>query len=88
LTNGLLPINPSAMAEPNLIAEVDAFLARKDVQMTASTFGRLAANDGKLVDRLKSGGRVWPETAEKIRSFMRNHGKSRRARQPARAGAA
>src|ERR1700730_15393299 len=33
-----------------------------------STFGRLAVNDGKLVNRLRLGGRVTIETAERVRA--------------------
>ena len=36
-----------------------------------STFGRLAVNDGKLVSRLRYGGRVTPETASRVLDFMR-----------------
>ena len=35
-----------------------------------STFGRLAVNDGKLVSRLRLGGRVTTETAERVRAFI------------------
>ena len=38
--------------------------------MAESTFGRLAVNDGKLVSRLRFGGRVTIETVERVRSFM------------------
>src|SRR5437764_1474691 len=35
-----------------------------------STFGRLAVNDGKLVGRLRLGGRVTTETVERVRAFI------------------
>ena len=35
-----------------------------------STFGRLAVNDGKLVGRLRLGGRVTSETVERVRAFI------------------
>jgi hypothetical protein len=38
--------------------------------MAETTFGRLAVNDGKFVSRLRSGGRVTPETAARVRSFI------------------
>jgi hypothetical protein len=38
-----------------------------------STFGRLAVNDGKLVSRLRFGGRVTTETAERVRGFIARH---------------
>jgi hypothetical protein len=41
-----------------------------------STFGRAAINDGKLVSRLRDGGRITTDTLERLRSFMaRNDGK-------------
>src|SRR6202007_232631 len=39
-------------------------------RMAESTFGRLAVNDGKLVSRLRLGGRVTTGTAERVRAFM------------------
>jgi hypothetical protein len=38
--------------------------------LAESTFGRLAVNDGKLVGRLRLGGRVTTETADRLRAFM------------------
>src|SRR5258708_3062720 len=38
--------------------------------MAESTFGRRAVNDGKLVSRLRIGGRVTMETVERVRTFM------------------
>jgi SAM-dependent methyltransferase len=35
-----------------------------------STFGRLAVNDGKLVGRLRLGGRVTTDTLERVRAFI------------------
>ena len=35
-----------------------------------STFGRLAVNDGKLVGRLRLGGRVRTDTVERLRAFI------------------
>jgi SAM-dependent methyltransferase len=35
-----------------------------------STFGRLAVNDGKLVNRMRLGGRVTTETADRVRAFI------------------
>jgi SAM-dependent methyltransferase len=42
----------------------------RTVGIAESTFGRLAVNDGKLVGRLRLGGRVTTETAERVRAFM------------------
>ncbi len=42
----------------------------RDAGLAESTFGRLAVNDGKLVARLRDGGRVTTATVERIRAFM------------------
>src|SRR5262249_5624212 len=39
-------------------------------KMAESTFGRLAVNDGKLVGRLRLGGRVRTDTVERVRAFI------------------
>lgn len=60
--------------------EIEAFLS--ETGMGPSYFGKAAVGNSELVERLKNGGRIWPETEERIRSFMR----SRRAdRSPERA---
>ena len=38
--------------------------------MAESTFGRRAVNDGKLVSRLRLGGRVTTETADRVHAFI------------------
>ena len=38
--------------------------------LAESTFGRRAVNDGKLISRLRFGGRVTTETLDKVRAFM------------------
>jgi hypothetical protein len=38
--------------------------------MAESTFGRLAVNDGKLVSRLRLGGRITTETADRVHAFI------------------
>lgn len=57
--------------DTTLRQEIDTFLARTG--MAKSTFGRLAVNDGKFVDRIRAGSRCWPETAEKVCTFMTAH---------------
>ena len=54
-----------------LLAEIDAFLKR--TQMPVTVFGLNACNDGKLIPTLKKGRRVWPETAQKIRAYIKNY---------------
>ena len=39
-------------------------------RMAESTFGRLAVNDGKLVSRLRLGGRVTTDTVARVRAFI------------------
>ena len=39
-------------------------------RIAESTFGRLAVNDGKLVGRLRLGGRVTTETVDRVRAFI------------------
>lgn len=51
-----------------LLSEIDRFLAAEGIG--EHRFGILAAKNGRLVERLRSGGRIWPETEEQIRSFM------------------
>lgn len=51
-----------------LLSEIEAFLA--EFGIGEHRFGILAANNGRLVERLRSGGRVWPETEDRVRKFM------------------
>jgi SAM-dependent methyltransferase len=63
-----------------LLEEIAEYCRR--ARMAESTFGRLAVNDGKLVSRLRLGGRITPQTRERVRAFMA------RAPQPQMNGAA
>ena len=56
------------MESEALLQEISGYCRR--VGMAESTFGRLAVNDGKLVSRLRFGGRVRGKTVERVRSFM------------------
>ncbi len=42
----------------------------RSAKMAESTFGRHAVNDGKLVSRLRLGGRVTTDTVERVRAFI------------------
>src|SRR5262249_1879252 len=42
----------------------------RSVGIAESTFGRLAVNDGKLVGRLRLGGKVTTDTVERVRAFI------------------
>lgn len=59
----------------NLLTDIDAFLS--ETGMGEYRFGLLAAKNGRLVERLRSGTtpkgkpvRIWPETEMQIRAFM------------------
>lgn len=53
-----------------LLSEIDAFRAISG--LSDYTFGLRAARNGRLVQRLRDGGRVWPETEAMVRSFIRS----------------
>lgn len=59
-----------------LLREIDAFL--KTAEIGEHRFGILAANNGRLVERLRNGRRVWPDTEQRVREFLAS-------RQPERA---
>lgn len=54
--------------KPNLLSDIEAFLT--ETGMGAFRFGWLATKNGRLVERLRSGGRIWPETEAEVRAFM------------------
>lgn len=56
------------MSNHPILADVEAFLATHG--MPASTFGRRAVKDWKLVTSLRKGRRLWPETEARVRTFM------------------
>lgn len=60
-----------ADARQQLLDEIEAFL--KKHSMFASYFGRDAINDTALVSRLRAGGTVQLETADRLRAFMRGY---------------
>src|SRR6202050_2206615 len=51
-----------------LLSEISAFCRAQ--AMAETTFGRAAINDGKLVSRLRDGGRITTQTLERLRMFM------------------
>ncbi len=55
-----------------LVETIAEFCRHNDI--AESTFGRRAVNDGKFVARLRDGGRITPETLERISRFMSEHG--------------
>jgi hypothetical protein len=57
-----------AMEGASLLREISDYC--RGAEMAESTFGRLAVNDGKFVGRLREGGAVTPQTAERVRSYI------------------
>jgi SAM-dependent methyltransferase len=64
------------MDSETLLREISEYCRRAN--LAESTFGRLAINDGKLVRRLRDGGRITTDTFDRIQAFM--------AKGPAHAG--
>ncbi|HEX2216364.1 MAG TPA: hypothetical protein VHG27_06685 [Xanthobacteraceae bacterium] len=56
------------MAATQLLNEIAEYCRRAGV--AESTFGRRVVNDGKLVSRLRQGGRLTTDTLDRIRSFL------------------
>ena len=52
-----------------LLSEIDQFLA--EFPMGVSYFGKVSTGNSEVVQRLREGRRVWPETEQKMRDFMR-----------------
>ncbi|QCL88760.1 MULTISPECIES: hypothetical protein [Agrobacterium tumefaciens complex] len=55
--------------QTELLKEIERCLPKSGVG--PHRFGILAAGNGRLIERLRSGGRVWPDTEEKVRDFIR-----------------
>jgi len=60
------------MNAETLLAQIDEACRRMNIAQT--TFGRQAVNDGKLVSRLQSGGRVTLETVNRVHRFIAERG--------------
>ena len=56
------------MRAEELLREISDYC--RSAGLAESTFGRAAINDGKLVSRLRNGGRITTDTLDKIRGFM------------------
>lgn len=59
------------MNTEQLLEEISSFCRRAG--MAESTFGRRVVNDGKLVQRLRHGGRITTDTLDRIRSYLTGH---------------
>ena len=55
----------------HLLCDIEEFLSRQELAPTR--FGELALSDRHFVRQLRAGRRVWPETEEKVRKFMRDY---------------
>ena len=51
-----------------ILNDIENFLLK--VKMKPATFGRACNGDPNLIFDLRKGRRIWPETEQKIRSFM------------------
>lgn len=65
----------------NLISEIKEFLA--DSGLSAYRFGFLAVRNGRLVERLEAGKRIWPETEAEVRAFIRSERRRNKTQQGA-----
>ncbi len=65
----MLPIMVAGMTtEAELIRRIETYCATHKV--AASTFGRKAVNDGKLVDRLRAGKSITLDTLRRIEAAL------------------
>ena len=62
-----------------LLADAEAFITREG--MGDAYFGKAACGNSELIQRLRGGGRVWPETEAKVRAFMANRTPSSASRE-------
>ncbi len=56
------------MEASELLREIGAYC--RDAGLAETTFGRLAVNDGKLVARLRDGGRITGRTLQRVRAYI------------------
>ena len=66
----------------NLLSELEQFMA--ETGLSAHRVGILCAKNGRIIDRLRSGGRVWPETEGEILGQIARLRSNRAIRQPVR----
>jgi hypothetical protein len=59
------------MEASELLREVGAYC--REAGLAETTFGRLAVNDGKLVARLRNGGRITGRTLERVSAYISEH---------------
>lgn len=51
-----------------LLSELETLMA--ETGLSAHRVGILCASNGRLIDRLREGGRVWPETEQGVRDAI------------------
>lgn len=51
-----------------ILPEIESFLS--ETGMGESYFGKKAVGNSELVDRLRNGRRIWPDTEERVRDFI------------------
>src|ERR1035437_1974863 len=68
ICNGRQSRTGNATMNELILQEISKFCRQRG--LAESTFGRRAANDGKLASRLRNGGRITTDTLERIRAFM------------------
>lgn len=54
-----------------LLHQIDRYMATH--RIGEHRFGMLAARNGRLVERLRQGGRLWPDTEARVREFIARH---------------
>ena len=59
------------MEASDLLKEVGTYC--REAGLAETTFGRLAVNDGKLISRLRDGGRITRRTLDRVRSYIADH---------------
>jgi hypothetical protein len=59
------------MQVSELLREIGEYC--REAGLAESTFGRLAVNDGKLIARLREGGRITPRTLERVQAYVAGH---------------
>lgn len=52
-----------------LLSEIEVFLS--ETGMGETYFGKVVSGNSELVKRLRAGKRMWPETIEKAREYMK-----------------
>jgi hypothetical protein len=62
------------MAAEQILKEIGDYC--REAGLAESTFGRLAVNDGKLISRLREGGRITTDTLDRLRTYMSEHRKA------------